>query len=178
MKDTSSHYSNNNTNPNNNNTQQIEIIKKKLTSHHNKSFSITSEKSKISVESKQISKLSHNNNYARPDSFYRNKNQLNQSHNSIRTVSNYSQKGKVKPRVKEKEFLLHNISQLNPVNTSVNLNKRKQSTNKIKPIAPYLTTTGTSSHKRSTSGKIGLTKKLNKSKSKEIFKIPIFMNNK
>lgn len=178
MKDSSSHYSNNNTNPNiNNNTHQNEIIKKKLTSHHNKSFSITSEKSKLSVESKQVSKISHNN-YVKPDSFYRNKNQLNQSHNSIRTISNYSQKSRVKPRIKEKEFLLQDISQFNPVNTSVNLNKRKQSTNKIKPIVSYLTTAGTSSHKRSTSGKIALAKKLNKSKSKEIFKIPIFMNNK
>ena len=179
LKESSNYYSNLNTRSNEN------LINKKC-SRHNKSFSITSEKSKYSVDSKKTSKVENPTEHIKQHNYlYKNitkQNNLNKSHGSLQTLSNYSTKPKnpVKPRLKEREFFLNDISSIhNHLNTSSNVLKKKASVTKIKPIISYMTTsTNKSMQKRSTSNLQMSSKKLHKSKSRDIFKVPIFLNKK
>lgn len=178
IKESSNYYSNLNTHSHEN------LVTNKF-SRHNKSFSITSEKSKYSMDSKKTSKVDNPTEHIKQHTLYKNiskHNNLNKSHGSLQTLSNYSVKPKnpVKPRLKEREFFLNDLSSIhNHLNTSSNVIKKKPSMNKIKPIISYMTTTTNKSmKKRSTSNLQMPMKKLHTSKSRDIFKVPIFLTKK
>lgn len=171
MTSSINNYTNTNTTPKNNIT--LKEHSKKLSSH-NKSFSINSEKSKYSIDShiQQQPKIIKRNTNQRELI----KNRLNKSHNSMQ-LANYSQKrtGNIKKKIQEKEFLLQDLSMLHSLNTSTNV-IRKKSANKIKPIISYMTTTTTKLTRQKSINTFikNKSKPLNKSKSKELYNIPIF----
>ena len=171
MTSSINNYTNTNTTPKNNIT--LKEQSKKLSSH-NKSFSINSEKSKYSIDShiqQQPKIIKRNTNQKELI-----KNRLNKSHNSMQ-LANYSQKrtGHIKKKIQEKEFLLQDLSMLHSLNTSTNV-IRKKSPNKIKPIISYMTTTTTKLTRQKSMNTFikNKSKPLNKSKSKELYNIPIF----
>ena len=171
MTSSINNYTNTNTTPKNNIT--LKEQSKKLSSH-NKSFSINSEKSKYSIDShiqQQPKIIKRNTNQKELI-----KNRLNKSHNSMQ-LANYSQKrtGNIKKKIQEKEFLLQDLSMLHSLNTSTNV-IRKKSANKIKPIISYMATTTTKLTRQKSMNTFikNKSKPLNKSKSKELYNIPIF----
>ena len=171
MTSSINNYTNTNTTPKNNIT--LKEQSKKLSSH-NKSFSINSEKSKYSIDShiqQQPKIIKRNTNQKELI-----KNRLNKSHNSMQ-LANYSQKrtSNIKKKIQEKEFLLQDLSMLHSLNTSTNVIGKK-SANKIKPIISYMTTTTTKLTRQKSSNTFikNKSKQLNKSKSKELYNIPIF----